>query len=59
MNDLASQEKVVNSPLIAIIKKKKPVEVYLETGFENLSHFSYAFKKQFGMTPTALAELFN
>jgi len=40
-------------------KKRKPVEVYLETGFENLSHFSYAFKKQFGITPTALAELFN
>lgn len=33
-------------------KNKKPVEVYLETGFENLSHFSYAFKKQFGYTPT-------
>lgn len=37
-------------------KNKKPVEVYLETGFENLSHFSYVFKKQFGLTPTELAE---
>jgi AraC-like DNA-binding protein len=36
-------------------KKKKPVEVYLEVGFEDLSHFSYAFKKRFGDTPTALA----
>jgi AraC-like DNA-binding protein len=35
-------------------KKKKPVEVYYEVGFENLSHFSYAFKKQFGYTPTSL-----
>lgn len=35
-------------------KRKKPAEVYLETGFENLSHFSFAFKKQFGMTPTEL-----
>ncbi|MFD2100278.1 helix-turn-helix domain-containing protein [Flagellimonas iocasae] len=35
-------------------KKRKPVEVYLETGFENLSHFSYAFKKHFGLTPTEL-----
>jgi len=35
-------------------KSRKPVEVYLETGFENLSHFSYAFKKQFGLTPTEL-----
>jgi AraC-like DNA-binding protein len=31
--------------------KQKPVEVYREVGFENLSHFSYAFKKQFGYTP--------
>ncbi len=35
-------------------KKRKPVEVYVETGFENLSHFSYAFKKHFGYAPTAL-----
>lgn len=36
-------------------KSRKPAEVYLETGFENLSHFSYAFKKQFGLTPTELS----
>jgi AraC-like DNA-binding protein len=35
-------------------KKRKPIEVYLEIGFENLSHFSSAFKKQFGLTPTEL-----
>jgi AraC-like DNA-binding protein len=35
-------------------KNRKPAEVYLETGFENLSHFSYAFKKHFGYTPTEL-----
>src|SRR5690606_5793199 len=27
---------------------KKPSSLYLELGFESLSHFSYAFKKQFG-----------
>lgn len=37
-------------------KNRKPVEVYLETGFENLSHFSFAFKKQFGLTPTELSD---
>ena len=36
-------------------KSRKPVELYLEVGFENLAHFSYAFKKQFGYPPTALA----
>ncbi len=35
-------------------KKRKPVELYLEVGFENLAHFSYAFKKQFGYPPTAV-----
>ena len=33
-------------------KNRRPSEVYLETGFENLSHFGYAFKKQFGYAPT-------
>lgn len=36
-------------------KRRKPVELYLEVGFENLAHFSYAFKKHFGYSPTALA----
>ena len=33
-------------------KKRKTVDVYFEAGFENLSHFSYAFKKHFGYSPT-------
>jgi AraC-like DNA-binding protein len=35
-------------------KHKKPIEVYMETGFEDLSHFSFAFKKEFGYAPSAL-----
>ncbi|MGX5688311.1 helix-turn-helix domain-containing protein [Arcticibacter tournemirensis] len=35
-------------------KKKKPTEVYLETGFEDLSHFSFAFKKRYGVAPSQL-----
>ena len=33
-------------------KGKKPSEVYLEVGFEDLSHFSFAFKNAFGHAPT-------
>ncbi|MBS7254120.1 helix-turn-helix domain-containing protein [Flavobacterium branchiicola] len=33
-------------------KGKTPSEVYLEVGFEDLSHFSFAFKKQFGLPPS-------
>jgi len=35
-------------------KKERPSDVYLTVGFENLSHFSFAFKKRFGLTPTEL-----
>ncbi|TDQ08886.1 helix-turn-helix domain-containing protein [Pedobacter metabolipauper] len=37
-------------------KNRKPSEVYLETGFENLSHFGYAFKQRFGYAPTERVE---
>jgi AraC-like DNA-binding protein len=33
-------------------KGQKPSEVYLDVGFENLSHFSYTFKKAFGVVPS-------
>lgn len=38
-------------------KRQRPSDVYLEVGFENLSHFSFAFKKQFGVTPGELTAL--
>lgn len=37
-------------------KKQKPGEIYLDLGFETLQHFSFAFKKQFSLTPTGLAD---
>ncbi|WP_257668152.1 helix-turn-helix domain-containing protein [Parapedobacter tibetensis] len=36
---------------------KKPSSIYLELGFESLSHFSYAFKKQFGYAPTEITRI--
>jgi len=33
-------------------KNKKPSSIYLDLGFESLSHFSHAFKKKFGKSPT-------
>ncbi len=35
-------------------KNEKASEIYLDLGFEALSHFSFAFKKLFGLTPTEL-----
>ena len=37
-------------------KGKKPSDIYLELGFEDLSHFSFAFKKLFGHSPTSLKD---
>lgn len=34
-------------------EKKRVSDVYLEVGFKNFSHFSSAFKKQYGYSPTA------
>jgi AraC-like DNA-binding protein len=33
-------------------KNKRPSSIYLDLGFESLSHFSQAFKKRFGKAPT-------
>ena len=33
------------------IEKHTPSEIYYEVGFENLSSFSQAFKKEYGLTP--------
>ena len=35
-------------------KGEKPSDIYIELGFEDLSHFSFAFKKMFGITPASL-----
>ncbi|AYB35803.1 helix-turn-helix domain-containing protein [Chryseolinea soli] len=35
-------------------KGKKPSDIYLDLGFEDLSHFSFAFKKQFGVAPSKI-----
>lgn len=33
-------------------KNKKPSAIYLDLGFESLSHFSHSFKKMFGKAPS-------
>ena len=38
-------------------KGKKSSDVYLEVGFEDLSHFSFAFKKTFGIAPSGIASV--
>ncbi len=33
-------------------EKRSPSDIYLDLGFEDLSHFSFVFKKQYGVAPT-------
>jgi len=35
-------------------QKRRPVDVCYEIGFQNLSHFSYVFKKRFGYAPSEI-----
>ncbi|WP_448698892.1 helix-turn-helix domain-containing protein [Mucilaginibacter sp. AW1-3] len=35
-------------------KGKSPSTIYLDLGFEDLSHFSFAFKKAYGVAPTKI-----
>jgi len=35
-------------------KGKAPSAIYLDLGFEDLSHFSFAFKKAYGVAPTKI-----
>ncbi len=40
-------------------KHQKPSAIYLDLGFESLSHFSHSFKKKFGQAPTGLKPVFS
>jgi AraC-like DNA-binding protein len=44
-----------------LIKEKgmKPSEVYLDVGFTDLSHFSFAFKKAYKISPSKLLDIKN
>ena len=35
-------------------KNKKPQNIYIELGFENLSHFYISFKQKYGCTPAEI-----
>ncbi|MBK1896575.1 helix-turn-helix domain-containing protein [Chryseobacterium paridis] len=35
-------------------KDKRPTDIYLDLGFENLSHFYYSFKEKYGLTTTEI-----
>jgi len=48
-----TQTRLEQAHFLIADKKMKPSQVYVEVGFENFSHFTYAFRKFFGYTPSA------
>ncbi|WP_316753857.1 AraC family transcriptional regulator [Pedobacter gandavensis] len=48
------QKRLEQAHHLLLNRKQRPSDVYLEVGFENLSHFSFAFKKRFGLAPSEL-----
>jgi len=56
-NKWLQQKRLQEAHFLISKKGKKPSDVYLEVGFENLSHFSFAFKKTFGVAPSQLTSV--
>ncbi|HEY4289415.1 MAG TPA: AraC family transcriptional regulator [Puia sp.] len=50
------QRRLQESYFLIDKKNKRPSDIYLDLGFEDLSHFSFAFKKLFGLSPSQLSE---
>jgi len=48
------QKRLIEAYFLIDKKGKKPSEIYLDLGFEDLSHFSFVFKKKFGFNSTNL-----
>ncbi len=35
---------------------KRPIDIYMQSGFEDLAHFSKAFKREFGVVPSLVSQ---
>lgn len=48
------EKRLDEAHLLITEKKQKPTEIFLDLGFENLSHFYTSFKQKFGITPAEI-----
>ena len=55
-NQWLVQKRLQEAHFLIEKKNKKPSDIYLELGFEDLSHFSFVFKKHFGYPPSQLTD---
>lgn len=54
-NKWLQQQRLKDAYFLISEKGVKVSDVYLEVGFKDLSHFSFAFKKTYGITPSKLS----
>ncbi|MFC3161243.1 AraC-type DNA-binding protein [Chryseobacterium arachidis] len=50
------QKRLTEAHFLIKEKRNLPSDIFVDLGFEDLSHFSYAFKKYFGYSPTKITE---
>jgi AraC-like DNA-binding protein len=50
------QQQRLNEAYFLLKNGRKVTDVYLDAGFKDLSHFSFAFKKAYGITPSMISE---
>ncbi|GAA5089601.1 hypothetical protein GCM10023210_14620 [Chryseobacterium ginsengisoli] len=48
------QKRLTEAHFLIKEREKTASDIYVDLGFEDLSHFSYTFKKQFGYSPTKI-----
>lgn len=53
-NRWLTQRRLQEARFLVEEKKQRPTDIYLDLGFEDLSHFSFAFKKAFGVAASHL-----
>jgi AraC-like DNA-binding protein len=63
ISELSPEKWIIQRRLEAAYEKLQEVgksvsDVYIEVGFKNLSHFSSAFKKQYGVTPSSMGQIY-
>lgn len=49
-----TQKRLEHAHFLMAENQVRPTQAYIEAGFENYSHFTYAFKQFFGYSPSAL-----
>lgn len=54
-----TQKRLEQAHYLIFEQHQKPSDIYFQVGFENLSHFSFAFKKLFGYNPTGIRRVFG